>query len=67
MLGALGLGIVGYAEMGAEVRSQAAPQPSDLFACPNSEHHDGDAIRCRRLGSDIIGVARPSGATLPLT
>ena len=49
MLGALGVGIVGWAEMPRAI-DRKSEAPSNLFPCPNPYHHDGDAIRCGHEG-----------------
>lgn len=45
------LGAVGWSQLHGDLL--APPAASDLFACPNPEHHDGDAIRCGSHGRSM--------------
>jgi endonuclease YncB( thermonuclease family) len=52
MLGALSVGIVGWAEMprSSGGKGEAA---SDLFSCARPTFHDGDGIRCNEQGRSM--------------
>jgi len=45
----LSFAVIGYAERPGTGYQKAA----DLFACPNPDHHDGDAIRCGHHGRSM--------------
>jgi len=49
MLVALGLGAAAYSQIARLEKAET----TDLFSCPNPEHHDGDAIRCGSQGKSM--------------